>query len=135
MMTFSTCIALNARNQETTKMTKNLRKQIEEHDKLHYGGAAVRTRTLQVIEGEQPTKRYLNAEREYVKKKRIEKIQENGRVLTNEKKIEDAFVASYENIFASTPLTVTTQIFIIWATNATKRDDRKPKHPDRCKRG
>ncbi|CAN7983106.1 unnamed protein product [Ixodes hexagonus] len=54
---------------------KNLRKQIEEHDKIRYVGAAVRTRTLQIIEGEQPTKSYLNAEREYVKKKRVNILQ------------------------------------------------------------
>lgn len=41
----------------------NLSKQIKEHDKVHYGGAAVRAGTLQLIEGEQATKRYLNAER------------------------------------------------------------------------
>ncbi|CAN7948337.1 unnamed protein product [Ixodes hexagonus] len=66
---------------------KDLKRQIEEHDNVHYGGAAVRTRTLEVIEGEQPTKRYLNAEREYAKK-RIDTLQINGRVLNDEKKLK-----------------------------------------------
>ncbi|CAN7978800.1 unnamed protein product [Ixodes persulcatus] len=89
---------------------KNLRKQIEEHDKIRYGGAAVRTRTLEMIEGDQPTKRYLNAEREYIKKKQITLLSKNGRLLNEREEIEDAFVSYYDNIFASSLLSVTTQM-------------------------
>lgn len=89
---------------------KNIKTQIKEHDKIRYEGAGVRTRTLQLIEGEQPTKRFLNVEREYIKKKRVMTLSENGRVLNDEKEIEDAFVSHYENLFAARPHSVPIQI-------------------------
>lgn len=89
---------------------KNIRTQIKEHDKIRYEDAGARTRTLQLIEGEQPSKRFFNVEREYIKKKRVMTLNKNGRELNDEEEIKDGFVSHNENLFAARPHSVPTQI-------------------------
>lgn len=87
---------------------RSQRKQIKQQNKIRNGGTAVRTRSLEMIEGGRPTKRYLNADRECIKKKENTSLSKNGRLLNEEKEIEYAVVSHYDNIFAPSLLSVTT---------------------------
>lgn len=84
---------------EFNELLENKKKQLEAIREYKLKGAALRSRTKWVLEGEKPTKYFCNLENRNFTCKLIEKIETNNTTLTKQDEILTEIKSFYENLY------------------------------------
>lgn len=86
-----------------------VKSEILHHEQQRFRGAAVRARSRRVLSAEHPTRQSLIDERSHALSKEILELEHNGRVVSDEAVIMDAFERYYLQLFGGNTCSVSTE--------------------------